>query len=151
MYFAIVILLLGVLPIGATLLHIGGADTLLLLGKWYVFFAVGVRLLLAGIRQMATPHFTAREIFAIDDPKALAIVRELGFGTFSIGTIGIASLWLPGWIPPAAVAGGLFYGLAGVVHVAQPHRNAKENLAMITDFLAFAVLAVFLAHVAGLI
>jgi hypothetical protein len=37
-------------------------DLWLLLGRWFVFWAVGVRLLTAGIRQIAQPRFTAETI-----------------------------------------------------------------------------------------
>ena len=35
--------------------------------KWFVFYAVGMRLLTAGIKQAIEPEFTAKEIFGITD------------------------------------------------------------------------------------
>jgi len=147
MYLAVIILLMGVLPILSVAVEVlTRPDTLLiiLIGKWFVFWSVGVRLVLAGVRQIADPAFTARAIFAIDDPKALILVRELGFGTLSIGLIGIAALAMKAWVVPAAIAGGLFYGLAGVQHAAGSDRTRLETIAMVSDLFIFIVLAAWL-------
>jgi hypothetical protein len=149
MYLWVVVLLMGVLPVAsivteADLLH-GGADWTLLIGKWFVFWSVGVRLVLAGLRQIANPTFTAEAIFGVKDKGALIIVQELGFGTLSIGLLGVCALFNPGWIAPAAVAGGLFYGLAGVQHLRKGDRNANETVAMVSDLFIFLVLAGYLA------
>ena len=70
-------------------------------------------------------------------------MREIGFGNLAMGLLGLASFLKPEWLVPAAIVGGLYYGLAGLGHVVKGERNAKENIAMLTDFLAFIVLAVF--------
>jgi hypothetical protein len=89
MYLASIVLLLFVLPagcvIGQMLWFAGAADVMLLVGKWFVFWAVGVRLFIAGVRQVAQPQFTAESIFEIKDRAAFAIVRELGFANLSTG------------------------------------------------------------------
>ena len=58
MYLAVV-LLMGVLPIASVLAEIAfsHSETRLpiFIGKWFVFWAVGVRLLLAGLRQIVNP------------------------------------------------------------------------------------------------
>jgi hypothetical protein len=145
MYLVVVVLLMGVLPVvsivaEAALSH-GGADLAHLIGKWFVFWPVGVRLILAGLRQIANPSFTAESIFGVRDKGALTIVRELGFGNLSIGLLGACALFTSGWITPAAVAGGLFYGLAGVQHLMKGDRNTKETIAMVSDLFIFLVLA----------
>jgi hypothetical protein len=150
MYLVVVVLLMGVLPVVSivaegALSH--GVDLTLLIGKWFVFWPVGVRLILAGVRQIANPSFTAESIFGVRDTGAHPIVRELGFGNLSIGLLGACSLIDPGWITPAAVAGGLFYGLAGVQHLMNGDRNAKETIAMVSDLLVFLVLAGYLVAV----
>lgn len=71
------------------------------------------------------------------------LVREVGFGNISMGVLGIASLFFVGWAVPAALVGGLYYGLAGLVHVARKGGNAIEQTAMITDLLMFLVLGSF--------
>ena len=46
-----------------------------LIGKWFVFWAIGVRLFTAGIRQVAKPAFTAQEIFHISNEESFVIVK----------------------------------------------------------------------------
>lgn len=144
MYFATILLLLLIFPaasVTAEALRTGHSiDDVLLVGKWYVFWAIGVRLLIAGLRQVLQPAFTAMEIFDIADLKAHALVREIGFGNISMGLLGLLSLWHPDWRIPAAIIGGLYYCLAGLMHVAR-RRNTKELMAMISDlFAAFLLL-----------
>ncbi len=151
MYIVMVIGLMVVLPIASVIIEAwlhAGADLWLLIGKWFVFWAVGVRLLLAGVRQIAMPEFTAETIFETKDPGARKIVSELGFGNVSIGLIGLASLYWSSWTVPAAVCGGLFYGLAGLKHLQNGRRSTSENVATVSDLFIFAVLAAFLVSVA---
>jgi hypothetical protein len=147
MYVATVIALMGVLPVVSIivdgLFFAGWSDLVFLIGKWFVFWAGGVMLLLAGLRQVLSPEFSARTIFATNDPGALKIVAELGFGTASIGLLGVLSLLRPEWVLPAAIVSGLFYGLAGAKHVANRERNAAEDVALVSDLAIFAVLAIF--------
>ena len=152
MYFASVLLLLLIFPLAsifAEFLRFGHSIAdLSLIGKWFIFWAVGVRLFLAGVRQVLQPSFTAIQIFEIHEPKALAIVRELGFANLSMGLLGLCSLGQKGWLIPAAIVGGLYYGLAGLGHVPQPQKNAKEYTAMISDGFAFLLLLAFVLSVA---
>ncbi len=151
MYLAIVVLLMGILPIVSifiefVVLHSSG-DLAFLVGKWFVFWSVGVRLLLAGLRQIATPSFTAETIFALKDRAARPIVRELGFANLSIGLLGALALLKNDWIVPAELVGGLFYGLAGIQHLLKSDRNVAETVAMASDLFIFVVLAGDLAAV----
>ncbi|MDM0012459.1 hypothetical protein QTH87_08440 [Variovorax sp. J22P168] len=114
-----------------------------LIGKWYVFWAVGLRLLLAGLKQILQPRYTAEKILGIKGDEALLLVRELGFGNLSIGIVGSLSLFFPGWVLPAALVGGVFYLLAGINHALQGHRNKLENVAMLTDLFAGVLLLGF--------
>jgi hypothetical protein len=152
MYLSMVVLLMGALPVGSILivyfLSDGYADPAYLIAKWFVFWSVGVRLLLAGLRQVANPRFTADTIFGLKDEGALVVVRELGFANLSIGVLGALSLARPDWIVPSAIVGGLYYGLAGILHLRKGERNFIENVAMTSDLLLFAVLAIDLAVLA---
>ena len=148
MYLVSIILLLFVLPTACVVVDVlwaGGADLLLLIGKWFVFWAVGVRLFIAGLRQVVQPRFTSESIFESKDPAAFAIVREVGFGNLSMGTLGLASLAKSGFLVPAALVGGLYYGLAGAGHLLRGGRNFAGQTAMISDLFMFVVLAVFVA------
>jgi hypothetical protein len=111
-----------------------------LAAKWFVFWLIGVRQLTAGVRQALQPGFTAQEIFKMQTAESHPIVREVGFGNLSMGTLGICSLYRPAWILPAALAGGLYYGLAGLMHVLRKGKNAMELTVTVSDAFAFLVL-----------
>jgi hypothetical protein len=147
MYIVIVVLLLGVLPAGSVFAeqHYWHSTLPLmdLIGKWFTFWAVGARLFLAGLRQSLQPRFTAQEIFNLKGDDALPIVRELGLANIAMGTLGLVSLWLPAVIWPAALVGGLYYGLAGALHLGRGEKTFNERFAMVTDLLIFALLAVY--------
>jgi hypothetical protein len=148
MYFATVVLLLLVFPTTSVVIEAARAQhpasLMFMTGKWFVFWGVGIRLFLAGVRQVMQPRFTAEEIFRIRGAEAFAIVRELGFANLSMGTLGVGSLFQMGWIVPAAMVGGLYYGLAGLGHIGQKEKNAKEYIAMVSDGFIFLLLSVFL-------
>jgi len=146
MYIVLVILVMFVCPalfvVGATVTSHHAASVYFLIAKWYVFWAVGIRMFGAGVRQVLQPAFTAREIFGMQSAESYPIVREVGFGTLSMGTLAICSLFRPGWILPAALVGGLYYGLAGLLHVFRKDKNALELATTISDAFAFLVLLV---------
>jgi hypothetical protein len=147
MYFVVVILLLLIFPVASvtTEAALSGhtVSLMFLTGRWLVFWAVGIRLFIAGARQVIQPQFTAEEIFGIHDSGSFAIVREVGFANLSMGLLGLCSFFRTGWILPAAIVGGLYYGLAGIGHIFQKKKNAKEYTAMISDGFVFLVLLVF--------
>lgn len=153
MYYAIVASLMFAFPLLSIAIEANasaGAFGASLVAKWFVFWSVGWRLFLAGARQIAQPEYTAREILGLKSSESNVLVRELGFGNLALGVIGIASLWLPSWRLAAALAGGLFYGMAGITHILQPHRNRLESVAMVSDlFASLVLLGVCVAAVVG--
>ena len=150
MYIAIVVLLMLVCPAvwvvteSAFSHHTVGVS--FLIAKWFVFWVVGIRLFGAGWRQVLQPEFTARDIFGIEGPEIRPLVQEVGFGNLAMGTLGICSLFRPAWIAPAAVVGGLYFGLAGLLHTLRRGKNAMEQTAMISDAFAFVVLLLAVAR-----
>jgi len=139
MYFALIVLTMLVFPAISSFLQLllssTGASLFGSLSSWFVFWALGVRLLLAGLRQVFQPAFTAEHIFEISDTKSHVIVQELGFANLSFGVVGIVSLWIHAWAAPAALLGCLFYGLAGFNHILKK-KNQTEWIAMISDLYA---------------
>ena len=139
------------LPVGSiyveySYLH-STAPLMLLVGKWFVFWSAGVRLLLAGLRQFFQPRFTAEQILGIKSDDALPLVRELGAANFATGVVGIASLAKPSFTLPVAIAAAIFYGIAGIRHVAGSDRTRNENIAMISDLFVALILALYLAAI----
>lgn len=113
--------------------------------KWVVFCAIGLRLGAAGIKQISQPQFTAQQIFKIQSDDAFSIVRELGFANVCFSVIALISLFVPTFRIPAAVAGGLYYGLAGLLHVMKPKDSSKEIFAMVSDLFIFLMLGILIA------
>ena len=99
MYLASIVLLMLVLPAARVIVEAlwfgTAADVMPLVASGFVFWAVGVRLFIAGVRQVAQPQFTAESIFEIKDRAAFAIVRAAGFANLSTGTLGLANLAVP--------------------------------------------------------
>lgn len=66
-YIVVVSLLTFILPLVFAYVQILASKNTLfsfeLIGKWFIFSAVGLRLIIAGIKQTTDPAFTAREIF----------------------------------------------------------------------------------------
>ena len=124
-----------------------GTPFMVLVGKWFVFWAVGVRLFAAGIRQAAKPLFTLRDIFHVQDPGGQVVVRELGFANICFGLTGMLSLFIPSWRPAAAFAGGLYMGIAGVYHLVKKPETPNEVLAMVSDIYILLITAAYLANV----
>ncbi len=119
------------------------AALIALVGKWFVFWAIGIRLFTAGLRQIIKPRLTAEGIFGIKDKASWTIVRELGFANFGMGLAGILSLWLSSWRPAVALIAGLFLLLDGLLHLFNK-RNFEENVAMYSDLLVGVVMAAYL-------
>jgi uncharacterized protein YjeT (DUF2065 family) len=144
MYFVVLIFFLLICPIASIAVEFARSghvhSLIFLIGKWLTFWAVGVRLLVAGVRQIIQPRFTAKEIFQTLDTSSLPIVREVGFANLSMGILATWSIFHPDWIAPAAIVGGLYYGFAGLGHLPQHNKNAKELTAMISDLLVSGVL-----------
>jgi hypothetical protein len=94
-YIAIVVLTMYVLPVASIfcdlVLH-PAASIIFLMGRWFVFWGVGVRLGLADLRQFLQPLFTARNIFGMTSDEALPLVRELGVANFATAVVGLLSL-----------------------------------------------------------
>jgi hypothetical protein len=150
MYLITLVVLLLVAPVASILVQLfgtGTADPLFAVLRWFVFWAVGVRLGMAGLRQMTNPSFTADTIFHIQDRAALKIVQELGFANLAMGLLGLISIAERGWVLPAGLAGAVFYGLAGIQHVRNGERSGHETIALVTDLLVFVVLGVLVGLV----
>ena len=150
MYAVIVLLLCVVLPIGSVVAdhawwHLA-VPWPVLVGKWFVFWSGGIRLLLGGVRQLAQPRFTAKDILGIASDDALPLVQELGVANLAAGVAATLSIVFPGFVLPMAIVGAMFYGGAGIRHALGERHTFNQNLAMATDLLVGAVLAIFIVY-----
>lgn len=143
MYLAVVIALMFALPLISIGTDVGAHLPVILSAliiKWFGFWSVGVRLALAGARQILEPRYTANIILGLKTDESLILVRELGFANVAVGGIALTGLFMPAYRLPTAMIGGIFYALAGSNHVFQSHRNWLENVAMISDLFVAVVL-----------
>lgn len=147
MYIFAVAFFMFIFPLASIVLEVlinkNPASAVDLVGKWFVFWAIGVRLFTACLRQIAKPELTSEGILGIKGKEARVLVRELGFANVAIGLVGLISLWHTQWQSAGALAGGLFLLLAGLTHSKNKQRNFEENIAMISD-LAIGLLMLFL-------
>lgn len=147
MYLASVSLFMFLLPILSILTEViankNHAAFITLLGKWFVFWAIGIRLFTAGVRQIIKPGLTSEGILGIKGKEVWVIVRELGFANAAMGLAGIIALWQPEWRLAVAFIGGLFLLLDGVQHAVSKHRNFEENVAMYSDLFIGLIMAIF--------
>jgi len=109
------------------------------------FWGVGIRLFFAGMKQTLQPEFTAKEIFKMKSNESVPIIKELGVSNLAGGIVGIASAFTPAFVLPIAIYAAIFYAAAGVAHVGQKGRSAKESLALWTDLLMAVALLSFVA------
>jgi len=147
MYLLIVATTMLILPLSSVVVEFSMAgssfNAIQAVEKWFLFWAFGVRLFVAGLRQVVQPSFTVKHIFEIQDSKANIVVQELGFANISFGIVGILSLPFPGWSIPALLLGTSFYGLAGINHIFK-EKNRTEWIAMMSDLYAAIIFGVFL-------
>ena len=146
-YIFLVLLLMLVLPVFSVVneryLLGSNAGLLLLAGKWFVFWGVGIRLVSAGARQVIDPKYTAETILGLKTSEPWMVVRELGFANLAIGTVALGSIVAHHWLTPAAVAGAIFYGLAGANHLVTKNRNRLENVVMLSDLFVCSILCAY--------
>jgi hypothetical protein len=145
-YIIVVSFLTFFIPLVGFITEYRGSDltqAFILFGKWFIFSAVGLRLLFAGIRQITKPGFTAKEIFHIDGSECWPLVRELGFANLCFGLVGIISLFKADWRMVSAFASGLYYLMAGLLHLVKKPVSTNEKFALWTDMIIFLILAVY--------
>jgi hypothetical protein len=144
MYLGVIFMTMFVAPLLSIALDLwsGGSSLIELVGKWFVFWAVGMRLGLAGLRQVVQPRFTA-EIFKINDEKVWPVVRELGIANLALAVVGFASIAKSTFVLPVAIIAAIFYGGAALQHIRARNRTTNETIAMASDLFAFVILAIY--------
>ena len=146
MHLTIVVLTMLIIPLFCVYAQKNGDEQLIpLIGKWFLFWGAGVRLTIAGIRQIIAPQLTVEGIFGVHDPRIWPLAQELGFWNLSVGILCMVTLLRYEWRQVLALASGLFFLAAGVKHVLSDHRTLEANTAMVSDIGIAAVLLGFAA------
>ena len=115
--------------------------------KWFIFWAVGIRLFTAGIKQASDPSFTGTKIFKFTSRESYVVIRELGFANIALGVMGILSLINNDWRIIAAISSGLFFGLAALQHSTIKPGSKNEWIALFYDFGVFLMMLVYLSFI----
>jgi hypothetical protein len=156
LYLSVVLLTMLILPVisGGLMyhwkqersdLHLSFGSTCRFLAlTWLVFWGVGIRLVIAGFRQIFKPAFKAREIFHLPTTESHIVIRELGFANLTMGLMATATLFFPNWLLPAACMGIFFYGVAGIQHIIKKPASPNEWVALVSDCFISIVLFVCL-------
>lgn len=146
-FFWLIMVIMVFLPlvfIGMECLIWKQALTIALAGKWFIFWAVGIRLFTAGITQVFHPDFTRKNIFRLQTNDSKPIIQELGIANICIGLVAMLSIYFDQLRIPAALIGGLFFGLAGLFHVYKRPSGLNEKIALISDVYIFKLMAIFI-------
>ena len=147
-YLIMNVLLLFILPISSIISEViieKESPDWMLIGKWFIFWAVGIRLFTAGIKQSSNPEFTATRIFHMKTAESFVVIRELGFANIALGVMGILSVINSNWRILAAIIGGLFFGLAGLQHLFKKPDSRNELIVMLYDLTVLLVIFFYLA------
>lgn len=140
-YFIMVVSFMLVFPCLSIIIESDKIFSWTLIGKWFIFWGVGVRLLLTGIKQVLNPKYTAEEILGIKEKESYLVIKELGFSNVCFGIGGVLSIINNHWLPIVGIIGGLYYAFAGILHIFNKKRKLNENIAMISDMgISFIIL-----------
>ena len=115
-----------------------------LAAKWFIFWTIGIRLFVAGVKQASNPEFTATKLFNLKTRESYVVIRELGFANISLGMMGVLSVINDSWRLIAAITGGLYLGFAGLQHCLKKADSKNEMIAMIYDLLVFVIILLYL-------
>ncbi|MFT4110137.1 DUF6790 family protein [Propionicimonas sp.] len=137
-----------VLPVASGTIEwaLRGGDPIEVYGRWWVFWGVGTRLVVAGVVQLVRPEITAGILgSAAPLPAQRQLTRELATANLGMGLAGLFAV-VPAWAAPAGAAGGMFLLAAGLMHLTTRGKNSREILATWTDLLVGVVALVLVAR-----
>lgn len=140
-----------VLPFAAMCIEAVGSKgqlSVAVVAKWFLFFAVGIRFMLGGIRQAIGAKRKTGEIFYIEKKQCCPIVKELGFANLSLGVVAAISLVIPSWRVVSAFSSCLYYGAAAVSYFFMKRASANETFIMISNSCISLILLILLLEIA---
>lgn len=114
--------------------------------KWFLFWAVGIRSLSAGLMQIFNPRYTAEIIFNLKSSDFYIFIRELGAANAAIGLSAIISCKYINWRVPVSFISGLFFGILTIIHIINIinfQADFNEFVSLTCDLLIIIVLSTF--------
>lgn len=148
-YALIIICLTFILPILFTIIEWFTGSVWILSDtfyKWFVFFALGLRLFSAGLTQLFKPTYTLHTVFKINDIKSAALVQELGVHNALIGFALMSMIVMPGYRDILTSIGAAYFGIAGLLHATRKEKAFNQYVAMMADLVIAVITLFFLWH-----
>lgn len=145
-YIIISISFLCILPLASVVAEMKLEETTLhwiLFGKWFLFWASGIRLFIAGIWRVSDPEYIAIKVFRININENYAMIRELGIANIALGCMGILSLINEHWRLLAAITSAIFFGLMALQDFSRKSDTFNEYIVLVYDSTVFIVLVFF--------
>jgi hypothetical protein len=109
-----------------------------IIGNWFIFWSIGIRLFTAGLMQIFNPNYTANLLqLNLND---LIVIRELGLSNSSIGLLGIISFFKYGLQKYVCLYILIFFSGASIIHITRllQHTHFDEIITLITNvFIIF--------------
>ncbi|MCL1963700.1 MAG: hypothetical protein FWF69_01385 [Firmicutes bacterium] len=113
--------------------------------KWFVFWAIGVRLFTSGLTQVINPAYTS-ELLTFD-ANYMFMIQEHGCANIAIGLLGILSLFSKNFREPAAITAGIYMLGAAILHSTRlGTMSGGEFIVLMTDIIIVLIAAVFLLY-----
>ncbi|WP_105615623.1 DUF6790 family protein [Vallitalea okinawensis] len=153
LYLYYIVGVMFILPVSSILIEVfskkktyNSGEIILIVIKWFVFWGIGLRCLTVGLSQSINPKFTA-SILQVSE-ESYVVIRELGFANICLGIVGIASLYFSEWRKAAACSGGIYLGIAGLLHISRISEgiNLKEAIAMISDLFILSIVIFYMLY-----
>ncbi len=115
-----------------------------LIAKWFIFWGLGICLLVKGVVQLTIPRFAAFYSYHSINLKNREIVKQLGILNISIGALGVFSLFNEQAQQTAAFTAVIYFGLTTLWHFFRKADPAYEIISLVTDLLLFSTSLLFL-------
>ncbi|PVD52239.1 hypothetical protein DC498_10980 [Terrimonas sp.] len=111
----------------------------ILVGRWFIFWTVGIRLLVAGFTQVITAHRQGNTILLRGDPNG-DTRKIIGLVKILLAGLGFLCMINNEWSLLAAITVGLYIGLAGFQHDFKKPITWEDWIYMIYDLLVFLMI-----------
>ncbi|HTE28416.1 hypothetical protein [Flavitalea sp.] len=120
--------------------HFGQAAlTGTLIGKWFAFWAIGIRLLVAGFMQLTRKSNSRNHLSAREDSGM--VKKATGVANLVLSALGFLCVASSEGSLLAAITVGVYLGLAGLQHDFKKPATASGWISLIYDFIVFSVIA----------
>ncbi len=115
-----------------------------LIGKWFIFWGLGVYLLASGIVHMVRPLADLNRFYGSKDQVARGMVRKLGIAKITMGVAGILSLFNGQLLEITALMTVVYFGMTTLWYFLRKADPAYEAFTLVSDLMLFSTSLLFL-------